>query len=160
MFQSIYLDLEEKTAGFPETLAPYTENEKQMATLADWLRLDEFYLLPKEKWSVILSQCAVFYRSLGTRTGMENIIRWLAGENQFSIVEYPQIEDYFNQQRIIEHYGEDKFSFTILMRKKIPNLRALIEHMKPAYTSCNLIELENRVHLDNYTYLGINSICT
>jgi phage tail-like protein len=160
MFQSAYLDLEEKIADFPETLEPDTDNQKQMTTLADWLCLDEFELLPKEKRSIVLSQCALLYRSLGTRTGIDNVILWLSGDRQFRIIEYQQIENFIDQERIIEHYSNDKFQFTILLRKNIPILSDLMEYMKPAYTKCQLIELENRVRLDNYTYLGINSICT
>jgi phage tail-like protein len=159
LFQSIYLDLEEEIIAFPETLNPDTDNQKQLAVLADWLCLDEFELLPKDKRRALLSNCALFYRSLGTRSGIEYVIRWLGG-SQFRIVEYPQIEEYLTQERIIDHYSKDKFGFTILILEKIPNLSALIDYMKPAYTNCNLTEMESRVHLDNYTFLGINSICT
>jgi phage tail-like protein len=165
IFQSIYLDMDERIAEFSGLLEPGAAKSDSLPILAQWLGSEEFYRLPEQKRGEFLLLCADSYKSYGARTCMERMLVWLCDEKPVIVeypqmfIEYPEKRFFLEQRRIVRLYGDDKFHFTVIIhraenRELIP---PLLDSMKPAYTRYSLVALRDEIELDGYAYLGVNS---
>lgn len=167
VFQSIYLDVEERIADIPKQLDPMSNAilPENLLRLSQWLAAEEFQFLQGKKAKEWLLNCVGFYKRSGTREGMVQMIEWYLAQEKAKvfIIEYFWIRNYLMQESIQLHYTDKPYYFTILLfnasltsyDKKA--LEKLIQAMKPAHCEYHLVFLDKRIRLSEFTYLGMNS---
>ena len=140
LFAEIYLDFENQIENFKYTLDTDTANPEELFILADWLGFEEFSVLAEVMGHrQALKKAVEYYKRLGTKAAISEIITMLCGETPV-IIEYPE-----------------KYCFTVLLQNIHPALPKLMEYIKPAYIQGNLVPMKEEIRLNHFAYLGINS---
>jgi len=147
LYQKIYLDFQKEIEGFVNSLDADTASTEELFILAEWLCFEEFKLLAEARgakhdenvYRQTLKKAVEYYKRLGTKAAILEIITELCGEVPF----------------IVEH--NEEFSFTVFLNKMHPALPELMEYIKPAYTQGNLVLYKDEIRLNHLSYLGVNS---
>lgn len=168
IFQSLYDDLNRSIDEIPISLEPQTGNRQVLERLASELGIGDIRLWSEPQLRYLVSHAPEMYRKRGTKQGLSDFIQLYTGEKPF-IVEQHKIEKFTDNEiqytLLRDLYGSDPYMLTILIgeqfvptAKEFSDLQKIIEHIKPAWMAFKLITLRPYILLDNYTYLGVNSV--
>lgn len=168
IFQTMYEDLEEKIRMSADQFDMDTASAGDLQALAQWLDITETYVWSESQMRRLLKNAVSLYKRRGTRQGIIDFVALYTGEKPF-LVEQHQLGRFRRNERLARTYerlyGKDPYTFTLMVRAEtVPALwqqRALagiMEEVKPAQMEMNLIVLKPYIFMDQYSYLGINSV--
>ena len=168
LFQSLYDDLGHTIHEIPVLLDPETTDEHALGWLASWLGIRNTNIWTVEQLRYLITHASEMYRRRGTKKGLCDFIELYTGESPF-IVEQHTIEKFAGNEPLYmllrNLYGSDPYTLTILVsasclptKKEFSDLQRIIEDVKPAWMSYRLIAMYPYILLDNYSYLGVNSV--
>ncbi len=145
IFQSLYLDLDEQIAAFPAQLDPMTADVSALHHMSSWFGLTACWEFGEEKMRLLLSKALDLFHIWGTKTCIQQMIQLLCDCT-------PYLQEHFKQ-------GQQAFGFTVLIpeRHYHPHLTLLLSSLRPAHTTCRLVYLQERITLNNHSYIGVNS---
>jgi phage tail-like protein len=147
LYQKNFLDFQKEIENFVNSLDVDTASTDELFVLANWLCFEEFKLLAEARgakhdeniYRETLKKAIEYYKRLGTKTAISEIITELCGEIPL----------------IVEHHEE--FCFTVFLNKMHPALPELLEYIKPAYTQGSIVLYKDEIRLNRLSYLGVNS---
>jgi phage tail-like protein len=168
IFSSLYDDLSAEIRQSARHFDPEAVTGDFLYWLADWIAVDDGYIWTEEKLRRLILNGARLYRLRGTRRGLAEMAGLYLGEEPF-IVEHHQLEGYEGENArnglIARLYGDDSYYFTVIVPehlvpspKEYSTLVKIIENAKPAHVEANVVTLKPYIFLDNYSYLGLNSV--
>lgn len=164
VFQTAYIDMEKRIEKIKEMLNPAVSDDTYIRILAKWLKCDEISYLQGENAKKLLNCCTKLYKKSGTKEAINKIIALLAPNVCSFIIEYFQIHKYLSIQTIKLHYSANPYFFTIILwdnlisKETLKIMKVLVEGFKPSHCNFQIVSLENRIRLDVFTYLGMNSM--
>lgn len=167
VFQSIYLDLDEKINTLPTIFNTNTENYEFLQWLTSWFSIGDVFIWGEERLRNVLKNAVSLYKIKGTKESIKAITKLYTGATP-RIIEYFNLEDtdcFNNDRGCMENlYGKSKHVFTVILSgNDIPKsenyveLLRLINKFKPIDSVCNLVVLSDNIYLGHHCYLGINS---
>lgn len=167
VFQSIYLELEEKIDNMPKMFDPMLVNSDFLKWMTQWFSIRDSYIWSEDKLRTILKNIVRLYKIKGTRNSIIEIVYIYTGCKAKIIEQFEIINNEFftnNKQLLQNLFGKNGYTFTIIIDEKSIEksdeyvaLMKLINLFKPADAKCNLVSLTNNIYLDYHCYLGINS---
>lgn len=150
IFQSLYLDMECGIRGNTRYLDLQAAEPEVLIWLAGWIRAEHVNLWTPERFRQYLSQGVGMYALRGTARGLVCLVELFTGETPY-LMEAKKGEDP-NQCRLM--IKEEVISDLGACRA----VERIIREGKPADMEVTLIPLKPYILLDQYTYLGINSL--
>lgn len=168
IFQTVYEDFNEEIRQFPQNLDMELAQGEYLTWLAEWLDIEESYIWSEKQLRKLLKNGVSFYKRRGTRQGIIDFVSLYTREPPF-IVENCQL-GYFKKNRaylekLQKLYGSSLWSFTVLVREEVipslwqqKTLVKIVEDIKPVQMDWQLVMIKPYIFMDQYSYLGINSI--
>ncbi len=168
IFQSLYEDLNEKIKDSVSKLDPSSTSAEYLRALAEWFAIDNIQIWDDEQLRYIIKNMSSLYGKRGTKEGISNFVKVYTGESPI-IVEYQDFnclrENIYKYDLACKLYKNDPYVFTVLVKeehvpsnKEYKTLVKIIENVKPAYMEFDLVILKPYIFLDNYTYMGVNTV--
>ncbi len=167
VFQSIYLDIEEKVDKYPTKFDPMQTDTEFLVWLSKWFSINDGYMWDEQKLRRILSQIVSLYKIKGTKKVIDEIVKLYTGKKGIIIEQFQLINnDFYNRNKklIGRLFGDNGYTFSVLVDKEsiadsdeYMALMKCISLFKPADSKCNLVVLNDNIYLDYHCYLGINS---
>ena len=116
----------------------------------------------------LLSRSVELYLERGTKKAIEDIVELYTGVKPY-IVESFQLEKFKDSEEyettLLPMYGDSPLGFTVLVKEEyIKTVREynvllkIIEDMKPVQMELRLVILKPYIFLNQYSFLGINSV--
>jgi len=168
IFSSLYLDME----GVIDNISAYLDYDVAegdlLAWLAELLDVNEAGLWPENRLRLLVKNVIRLYKMKGTVAGLTELISIYTGEKPY-IVESFRLR-YFDkvrsQKRVLQRlYGSHPYHITIIIphgsvesQKQFSALNHMINLYKPVNIEHTLIVQKRMVLLDQYTYLGMNTV--
>ena len=159
IFSSLYNDLQDTVDRLHEFVDLDTAPDAALPIFAGWLglELDGNFLDPPDLRR-LLKLAPQLIRAKGTRRAVELIVGLFVEEPAY-LVERNLLSPV--QREGSELYGEDRFDFTVLIRRKgdeklRSRLSYLIDQFKPIRSRAHLVFLGDRSSLDAFSYLDVN----
>ena len=170
IFQSIYVDLEDKIDIMPLKFDPDYTSRDFLNWIADWLSIKDIELWGEKRLRKLIKECVSIYKIKGTRKAISRVVEDYIGVEPI-IVEQFEIKNnmfYHNQVDILENlFGDNGYVFTVMLPQSCVKdtenyieLLRVINNAKPVDSICNLVILTDQIYLDNHCYIGINSFIT
>lgn len=168
IFQSLYEDLNEEIKDSVSKLDPSSTTEEYLRTLAEWFAIDNIQIWNDEQLRYIIKNMSYLYGKRGTREGISNFVKVYTGESPI-IVEHQDFnylkDNIYKYDLACKLYKNDPYVFTVLVKeehvpsnKEYKTLVKIIENVKPAYMEFDLVILKPYIFLNNYTYMGVNTV--
>ena len=161
IFTDIYCELEEKIDVSAELYDPWKCPEEFIEWLGEWISAEKMLLFPDDKKRAYLLSIPRLSTYRGTLRGLKELLELYCGEKVF-IVEYYHAKRYFSSCKDLERlYSGGRFTVWILCsptKSKIGNLEEIAESQLPANITAKIKVLANITELNNYCYLGVNSV--
>jgi phage tail-like protein len=168
IFQTLYEDLNSNIRNVADHFDADCCDEEFLYWLSGWLDLSDSYLWSEDKLRRLLSRSMELYLERGTRKSIEDIVEIYTGVKPF-IVETFQLEQFKDQEEyetaLLPMYGDNPLCFTVLVKEEyvksvqeIDILLKIIEEMKPVQMEVKLVILKPYIFLNQYSFLGINSV--
>lgn len=168
IYQSLYQDMSNKITQAASFFDPDVVDGDFLKWLATWLSIDDVYVWSEDKLKYLIKNAMGMYKIRGTTEYLADIIELYTGKKPY-IVEYHQTEPYrtdlINSELISALYGDSPFSFTIIIdgdsiayNNQYKTILKIVNHAKPAHVDDNVIVLKPYIFLNQYSYLGINSV--
>ena len=161
IFTDIYCELEEKIDVSAELYDPAKCPEKFIEWLGEWISAEKMLLFPDDKKREYLLSAPRLSTYRGTLCGLKELLELYCGEKVF-IVEYYHAKRYFSSCKDLERlYSGGRFTVWILCsssKNKIVDLKEIAESQLPANITAKIKVLANITELNNYCYLGVNSV--
>lgn len=168
IFQSFYEDMTDEINRVPGKLCPARTDLDMLEWLADWFAVDNRRFWEEAQLRYLIANAARLYRIRGTRSYLEEMVRLHTGRDAY-IVEYHQIAGKRDLEKHSEElkrlYSKDPYEFTVLIDDEdivSANRRSILERIvdmaKPAGMECRIVALKPYIFLDQYSYIGINSV--
>ena len=166
VFNSMFLDMEERINDLPRLLDSAETDEDMLRTLASWVCLDP-------EWSSVenlrreIPTALDDYEDMYTVEGIKRSVKRLTGRDAIVIEHHtadPNAPSCINPAVNRALYGEDPFTFFVLLeedtfpsRDRMEDFLEQMELLIPAGMKLKLVLLKKCIQLDWHTYLGINS---
>lgn len=148
IFQEIMSELEQKIEKSSELLNPMLCDEEYLAWLSTLLGIQRDFRWEEKRWRIFLSRLPEFYKGLGTKKIMQEVITLYCDER-------PKIEDAFENQ---------PWTFCVtLSAKKLERhtdrevIESLIEAFKPAHTFGRLARDDKEHFIVEKSFLAMNT---
>lgn len=168
IFQTLYEDLNLNIRNVADYFDAECCDQEFLHWLSEWLDLSDSYLWSEDKLRRFLSRSVELYLERGTRKSIEDIVEIYTGAKPY-IVETFQLEKFKDQEEyettLLPMYGDNPLCFTVLVKEEhvktvqeINILIKIIEEMRPVQMEIKLVILKPYIFLNQYSYLGINSV--
>ena len=161
IFTDIYCELEEKIDVSAELYDPAECPEEFVEWLGEWVSAEKMLLFPDDKKRAYLLSIPRLSTCRGTLRGLKELLELYCGAKVF-IVEYYHAKRYFSSCKDLERlYSGGQFTVWILCsssKNKIVDLEEIAESQLPANITAKIKVLANITELNNYCYLGVNSV--
>ena len=168
IFQTFYEDLNFKIGNVAEYFDSECCDLEFLQWLSDWLDINNSYIWPEDKLRRLLSQSVELYLGRGTKKSIEDIVELYTGTKPF-IVESFQLDKFKGSQlyeiTLLSMYGDNPLGFTVLVKEEYVKTRReynillnIINEMKPVQMELRLVILKPYIFLNQYSYLGVNSV--
>ena len=161
IFTDIYCELEEKIDVSAELYDPVKCPEEFIEWLGEWISAEKMLLFPDGKKREYLLSAPRLSTYRGTLRGLKELLELYCGAKVF-IVEYYHAKRYFSSCKDLERlYSGGQFTVWILCsssKNKIVDLEEIAESQLPANITAKIKMLANITELNNYCYLGVNSV--
>lgn len=167
IFQSMYGDLEQEIRQADRLLDTEIADPQVLEWLAGWIFVDNVSLWPRDRLRRFLKEAVRLYAIRGTRKGLLGMVELYTGDPAF-LVEHMELEpvmtDVMQRERWERLYGTEKnCCFLLVMETAVSEpgqkkaVEALIESIRPAHISVQLVVLKPRMVLGSHCYLGVNT---
>lgn len=167
IFQSLYEDMTEKIEHSAGWFDPDSAPKEMLSWLADWIALEDAPIWDDRQLRYLLKNAMGLYRIRGTAEYLQKMICLYTGCEAY-IIENHQLSRFRNNRGIYEGlkrlYGDHPYMLTIVVstgqkdtQKDQHTLMKIVEHAVPAYMEYRIIQLQQYIFLNQYSYLGINS---
>lgn len=166
IFQSLHDDLDADIREVSRLFDPDVAEGSYLEWLAGWLDVEDGYLWPEDKLRKLVKRAMELYRIRGTRRCVVEMVKLYTGLEPY-VVEYSQIEpllsDVGQRGRLLTLYGRDPSMVTLVLTElssadAYRALSRIVSDVCPAWIQVNLVVLKPYLFLDQYTYLGMNSL--
>ncbi len=168
IFQTLYEDLNLKISNAAEFFDPECADRQFLQWLAEWLDISDSYIWSEDRLRILLLRSVDLYLERGTKKAIEEIVELYTGTKPY-IVECFQLERFKDlpeyETTLLPMYGDSPLGFTVLVQDEhIKTVRdynvllKIIEDMKPVQMELNLVVLKPYIFLNQYSFLGINSV--
>ena len=168
VFQKLSEELTDQIEAVPAQMEPESADESSLKWLAKLFAIEEFGMWKQEQLRGLLAHAVELYRIRGTVRYLKEIIRLHTGMIPF-LVEYHQAAGYSQQlsdgRRAVELYCSHPYEFALLLPEREASdgnedkiLQRMVDLAKPMEMECRILILKPYIFLDQYSYLGINSI--
>ncbi len=161
IFTDIYLDLEKKIDASPELYDPEICPEELIEWLGDWVSAENMLLFPDNKKRELLLMLPRLSMYRGTIRGLKELLELYCGAKVF-IVECYHVKRYFPFcGDLARLYAGGRFTVWIFFsptKSKTDALKEIVESQLPANITAKIKLLANITELNNYCYLGVNSV--
>ena len=167
IFESIYLDIEEKIDNMPRMFDPMIVDREFLNWMTRWFSLKDSYIWSEDKLRLIVKNAVKLYKVKGTPNAIRYIVWMYTSYNPKLIEQFEIIESDFynnNKEMLNRLFGENGYTFTVIVNSNTVKdsdeyvaLLKLINLFKPADVKCNLVVLSDTIYLDCHCYLGVNS---
>ncbi len=168
IFQTLYEDLNLKNRNVADFFDADRSDREFLHWLSGWLDISDSYLWPEDKLRRLLSRSVELYLERGTKKSFEDLVEIYTGAKPY-IVESFQLEKFKGSQEyettLLPMYGDNTLCFTVLVKdecvktvQEINILIKIIEEMKPVQMELKLVVLKPYIFLNQYSFLGINSV--
>ncbi|MDR1029214.1 MAG: hypothetical protein LBL63_07320 [Clostridiales Family XIII bacterium] len=163
VFSSLYNDLEASIDHACDLLDPDTCPATLLPVYASWFGMasDGDYI-DEDRLRVFLKKAYALIRMKGTRESIEELVGIFV-DAPFHIVEHVDAADDQGTRRALQRlYGDDPYSFTLLIRQKPDEklqlrLTRLIGQFKPLLMDVRILFLGDRFALDDGANLDVNA---
>lgn len=168
IFQTLYEDLNFKIRNVAEFFDADCTDSQFMQWLAEWLDISDSYIWSQDRLRKLLSCSVELYLERGTKKSIEDIVELYIGVKpyiveSFQLEKYKDLEEY--ETSLLPMYGDSPLAFTVLVKEEYVKtireysvLRRIIEEMKPVQMELKLVVLKPYIFLNQYSFLGINSV--
>lgn len=161
IFTEIYRELEEKIDASARLYDPKECPEEFVEWLGEWVSAENMPLFPDDKKRKYLRAIPRLNMYRGTLRGLKELLE-LYCETKVFIVECYHIKRYFSScGDIARLYAGGRFVVWILCaptKNKIDAPEEIAETQLPANITARIKILANITELNNYCYLGVNSV--
>ncbi len=167
IFQSIYVDFEEKLEQTPRLFDVTTAPPAFLEWLTKWFSIEDSAQWSEEKLRKLLQNAAEIYQKKGTCDSIRQIVWHYLEEFPYLIEQFDAVQKETapeKQTLIRQLYGDTGYTFTVLVPSEcVPDsdtymeLQRLIGRCQPIDAICNLVVLPKAMYLDCHCYLGINT---
>lgn len=161
IFTDIYCGIEEKIDESPGLYDPEKCPEEFVEWLGEWLSAENMLLFPDGKKRELLLALPGLSMHRGTIRGLRELLELYCGAKVF-IVEYYHVRRYFSScEDLARLYAGGRFTVWVLCsptRSKTDAPEEIIAAQLPANITAKIKLLANITELNNYCYLGVNSV--
>ena len=168
IFQTLHEDLNFKIRSVAEFFDADSSDSEFLQWLAGWLDISDSYIWPENQLRSLLSRSVELYLERGTKKSIEDIVQLYTGLEPY-IVESFQLEKFKESEvyetTLLPMYGDSPLGFTVLVREECVKtaqdfdiLLKIIQEMKPVQMELKLVVLKSYIFLNQYSFLGINSV--
>lgn len=161
IFTDIYGQFEEKIDSSSNLYNPEICPDEFIEWLGKWISVENMQLFPYDKRRTLLLMTPWFSKHRGTICGMKELIKLYSGVEAF-IVEYYHVKRYFSSCKDLERiYSGGRFTVWIMCpptKNKVEALSLIVSSQLPANITAKIKILSNIAELNNYCYLGVNSV--
>ncbi|MCJ7833902.1 phage tail protein [Cuneatibacter sp. NSJ-177] len=168
VFQKMSEELTDRIEAVPSWMEPSSTGFSFLQWLAELFSVEEAGIWKEEQLRYLISHAARLYQIRGTAEYLKEIIRLHTGFPPF-LVEYHRVTPFRKKlsdgRRVSELYCSQPYEFALLLPQKETAdgndnkiLRRMVDLAKPAGMECRILTLKPYIFLDQYSYLGINSV--
>lgn len=161
IFTDIYCGLEEKIDASAELYDPEVCPGEFVEWLGEWISAENVLLFPDDKKREYLLAVPRLSMYRGTLRGLRELLELYCGAKVF-IVECYHAKRFFPACKDLERlYSGGRFTVWILCaptKSKPDALEEIVEAQLPANITAKIKLLANITELNNYCYLGVNSV--
>ncbi len=168
VFQTMYEELDLEISEISRHFDPECAKSSFLLWLADWLDISDSYLWPEDKLRKLLLRAISLYRIRGTKESLSQIIELYTGEKPYIIEEFSIKRfvgsDYY-ENTLLPMYGDNPYTVVVLIKSELVKstrdynvLLKIAEEMKPVTMEIKLVLLDPYIFLNNFSYIGINSV--
>lgn len=161
IFTDIYCELEEKIDKSAELYDPEICPEEFVEWLGEWISAENMHLFPDDKKREYLLAMPRLSMCRGTLRGLRELLELYCGSKVF-IVECYHVGRYFSSCKDLARlYPGGRFTVWILCsptKSKTDVLEEITEAQLPVNITAKIKLLANITELNNYCYLGVNSV--
>lgn len=161
IFTDIYRELEEKIDRSAELYDPETCPEEFVEWLGEWISAENMLIFPDNKKRELLSAIPRLSTYRGTIRGLRELLE-LYCQSKVFVVECYHVRRYFSSCKDLARlYSGGRFTVWILCsptKSKIDALEEIADTQLPANITAQIKLLANITELNNYCYLGVNSV--
>lgn len=161
IFTEIYRELEETIDASAELYSPEVCPEEFVEWLGEWVSAENMPLFPDDKKREYLLAIPELNKRRGTVRGLRELPELYCGARVF-IVECYHVKKYFSScGDLARLYSGGRFTVWILCSPtqcRPDDLREIVEAQIPANITAKIRILTDITELNNYCYLGVNSV--
>ncbi len=167
LFQSVYVDCEERLEGTPGCFAPERAPRAYVAWMAEWFGLDRAADWPEETLRALLPKADWLCRSKGTCASIRFLVQSYTGEVPLLIEQFDALaleRAVEKRETLLRLYGAGRRAFTVLVsHTAAPDaetrraLLRLLRYTSPMDAVCRLAVLPEGLTLDAHCYLERNT---
>ncbi|MCH5208709.1 MAG: hypothetical protein J1F04_07465 [Oscillospiraceae bacterium] len=161
IFTDIYSGIEEKIDVSDRLYDPKLCPEEFIEWLGEWISAENMRLFPDNKKRDYLLAIPRLSSHRGTLCGLKELLELYCGTKVF-VVEHYHVKRYFSYCKDLERlYSGGRFTVWILCspaKCKTDALEKIAESQLPANITAKIKVLSNITELNNYCYLGVNSV--
>lgn len=168
VFQKLGEELTAQIEAVPAWMEPASASKSSLNWLAELFAVEETGLWKERELRYLVSHAVELYRIRGTVGYLKEMIRLHTGTIPF-LVEYHQVAGFPQRlsdgRKIGELYASHPYEFALLLPEREATdgnddriLRKMVDLAKPVEMECRILTLKPYIFLDQYSYLGINSV--
>lgn len=168
VFQTIHEDLEEVVGKMAEIYMPEKTDVTFLEVLEQWLPLDGKNSWTEAQKRYLLSHYQTFNDHRGTRASVLQYASLFIGSEPLVVEhwEYKYLKDSeYHQDLYKKLYNDNPYGFTLILQSDVPLdkkqyllLTEMMRQVVPAQTTFTVAQLKPYMVLDDYVYLGFNSL--
>lgn len=168
VFQTIHEDIEAVVDQMDQVYMPERTRTAFLDVLNRWLPIDGYEYWNEQQRRHLLSNYTYYNSIRGTRKGIEAYVTLFAEEKPYMVeyMAYARLKDSAYHRQLYDRiYTNHPYGFTLLLssevlkdRKKLMALKAILRQIVPVQVSIKIARMNAYMVLDDYVYLGINSV--
>ena len=168
VFQTIHEDIETVVDQMAQIYMPEQTKTEFLDVLNRWLPIDGYEYWNEQQRRHILANYTYYNSIRGTRKGIEAYVTLYTEETPLIVeyMSYAKLKDSaYHRQLYSRIYTDHPHGFTLLLRsevlkdrKRLMALKAILRQIVPVQVSIKIARMNAYMVLDDYVYLGINSV--
>ena len=170
IFQSMYVDLEDKVDYVALNFDADRTTKDFLNWIASWLSIKDAAIWGEKRLRNLIKEAVKIYKMKGTKRAVAKIVEEYAGIDPIIVEQFDVKGNMYydsNKHTVENLFGENGYVFTVMIpqahvrdTESYVELLKVINTVKPIDSICNLVVLNDQIHLDNHCYMGINSFIT
>lgn len=165
IFQTLHEELNLEIERIPALIDVESADVEFLSSLSKWLGLYNSHMWKENRLRELLKNFPEYYRKRGSKEAVKKFVRLYTDSESVFVVENFEIRGYPNKEELERLYGNDPYSFCVIVYKEQSSLREqyqslvkIIEESAPANMTPKLIVLKPYIFLSRYSYMEVNSV--